>query len=298
MFLGEIGLLVSYGAITSKNVGSNIPQNFTYHSDRRPFDLCAKTYVGWKNDRQDHECALPLSKNEDYITLIGDSHAHHLYEGLKSVFNGSEHIAMFPASGQIHLIDVYSNSLVNNEFNQNLYKKAWMQILNDKKAKVIVLAHRPIISFVKGNIIDLANPELITPDAIYRDGARRTFKLLNKFNKKVIVILDNPDLLFSPNMCIRKMRPFLLTDKGDVCKFGRSHYDNNTASKTYNKILMDEAREYSNITFIDLSQYLCDSKFCYLSKDNKNLYWDKEGHFNIDGSKDVAKYIQSQITDL
>lgn len=295
--LGIIGYSIKRGYIKCNNV-LNTSQSYNYHSDMRPFDLCAKTYVGWKNDRQDHECALPLSKNEDYITLIGDSHAHHLYEGLKSVLNNSNNIALFPASGQIPFIDVYSFSLLNNLQNQKLYKKAWNNVLQDKNAKVIILAHRPSVSFLKGNMIDLANPKLNTPAEIYRDGARRTFKLLNEANKKVIVVLDNPDIPFSPNLCNRKMRLFLLSDNGNKCSFDRSYYDNNLAVKTYNRIVQEEAAAYDNIHFIDLSKYLCDNEYCYLSKENKNLYWDKDGHFNIDGSKYIARYIKAVLDKM
>lgn len=59
--LGIIVYSIKLGYLKSNNV-LNISQNYKDHSDMRPFDMCAKTYVGWKNDRQDQTCALPLSK--------------------------------------------------------------------------------------------------------------------------------------------------------------------------------------------------------------------------------------------
>lgn len=209
---------------------------------------------------------------------------------MKYVLNSSNNIALFPATGQIPFIDVYSVSLLKNLQNQKLYKKTWNNVLQDKNAKVIILAYRPSLSFKKDY---LANPELNTPAEMYRDGARRTFKLLNEANKKVMVVLDNPKLPFSPNLCNRKIRPFLLTGGGDVCRFDRALYDNNLAVKTYNRIVKEEASSYDNIYFIDFSKYLCDNKYCYLSKENKNLYRDQQGHFNTDGSRYIARYIKA-----
>ena len=80
-------------------------------------------------------------------------------------------------------------------------------ISQDDSVDTVILAHHPSCSF--SSILKNQTISLKDGDVILENGMRKTFDLLKKSNKKIIVVLDNPTIPFSPKKCIDRKLPFI-----------------------------------------------------------------------------------------
>ena len=79
-----------------------------------------------------------------------------------------------------------------------------------------------------------------------------------------------------------------------MCDFDRSIFDNYEPRNFFNSIVEKVAQEYDNITFVDLSDLLCDSSRCYIKKNDQVLYKD-ESHLSKEGSAFVAPHVDKAV---
>lgn len=187
-----------------------------------------------------------------------------------------------------------ANNINNIQFylkTSSEWDRAFEDALHNEKVKVVILSHSAGVSRNSNSIVDTSNlNSKFSVEQLHRVGAKRTFDLLKQFNKQVIVVQETPYLPIDPKKCV--MRKFRIS--AGNCSFDRKIFDNFEARKFYDGIMQDAAKNYDNITFLDLSKYLCDEKYCYLNKDGKILYSDG-AHFNIYGSTYFAKYLDQAI---
>ena len=171
-----------------------------------------------------------------------------------------------------------------------LHKNAYDYIINSPHIKTVVLAHSPTCSYY--DAIDRRNPHEKNSLKVLENGARRTFEILSKANKKILFVLDNPLLPHDPKYFIS--RPFRITDKEKYTSFPISNHKNNEIYREFNNLIITVSKDYPNVSTIDLSDILCDDKRCYAIKNNKLLYRDNN-HLNYNSSLYVAPYIIEKI---
>ena len=165
------------------------------------------------------------------------------------------------------------------------------QFLPFTKIKVVILAHEPSCSRV--DISDSLNPKSnLSKEVLHSIGAKRTFDLLKKYHKQVIIVKDNPLLPFDPISC--QSRPLSFHTHTKECSFDRSIFDKNEPRNFFNSIIEKVAKDYDNISFIDLGSFLCDKNKCYAKIDDKNLYRDVS-HLSTNGSEFVAPMLDDAI---
>ena len=231
----------------------------------------------------DNQCAMSNEFGHNSVALIGDSHAGHLYVGLKNYFK-KEGIEVFPCSCAIPFLDIKTSTKDKKyPFRENgyiLHKQALQHIAEDDRVKVVIMAHDPRCSY--GDVIDMRNVKENDATKILKNGLIRTLDFLKE--KEVIFILDNPNSPIHPDQC----NP-MLTDKNE-CKFLRSRHDNDHIRNNFNRIIKSVAKEYKNIFVVDLSDIFCGSEYCYLTKNGKLLYSD-QSHLSTHGSVIVSKVI-------
>ena len=154
---------------------------------------------------------------------------------------------------------------------------------------MVVLAHNPSCSRV--DISDSLNPKSnLSKELLHSIGAKRTFDLLKKYHKQVIIVKDNPLLPFDPKSC--QSRPLSFHTK--ECSFDRSIFDKNEPRNYFNSIIEKVAKDYDNISFIDLGNILCDKEKCYAKIRDKILYRE-QSHLNSYGSELVAPMLDKAI---
>ena len=259
------------------------------------YKICLTKYPEWSS--QDHNCLIENDPSKGIsVAIMGDSHSAHLLQGMYNLKNRSYNIHSFSISGHVPYYGF--KSLTKNadkhwsEMRSNgakVWDRAFMDELLDPNVKVFVLAHNPACS--RNDITDTLNSNSsLSSEQLHLIGAKRTFDLLKKHNKQVIIVKDNPTLPFAPQKC--NPRPIVFHKQ--LCSFDRTFFDNNEPRNFYNSVIEKVSKEYDNISFIDLSDLICDRTQCYLKANNKVIYEDLN-HLNITGSMLVAPLIDDAI---
>lgn len=257
--------------------------------------LCLAKYPEWKD--QDNNCHIEKDPSKRIsVAIMGDSHSGHLLHGMYNLANRTYNLHSFGVSGHVPYYGFKSLTKVADkrwsEMRSNgakVWDRAFKDELLDPNTKVFVLAHNPSCS--RKDITDTLNPNsTLSIEQLHFIGAKRTFDLLKKHNKQVIIVKDNPILPFLPQNC--KTRPIMF--RKSLCSFDRSIFDNNEPRNFYNGILEKVAKDYDNVSFIDLGNKLCDKEYCHVSIENKVIY-DDTSHLNKFGSTYVAPMVDEAI---
>ena len=261
---------------------------------------CMQKYPEWI--KQNYKCSLNL--NDDYkIAVIGDSHAGQLREGLQDwiqINKPTIGLDVFPISCQLPFLDFV---VVTNDRNLSrmrydgsfLVTRAIKDTVKDPNIKLIILAHRPLNSWIE--MKDRLNPNEKDRNLNYANGIKRTLDYISAYSdKKVLFILDNPQLPFAPSSCIS--RPLDLDFSGQrKCRFDKVLSEQKGHFAEYNRAVKHAVKMYKNVDYIDLHNALCNDDVCYLSDRGVALYRD-DNHFNVYGSKFVAPYIMKKVMEM
>ena len=258
-------------------------------------EACITKYPSWKD--QDCPCQIETNASKEVsVAVMGDSHAGHLISGMSKLKDRTYNLEYYSISCKVPYYKFKSaiGALNHPVFimrskGDELWDIAFEDVLNNPKIKVVVLAHNPSCS--REDISDSLNTKSNLPkEVLHAIGAKRTFDLLKKFHKQVIIVKDSPLLPFDPKSC--QSRPIVFHKH--LCSFDRSIFDNNEPRNFYNYILEKVAKGYDNISFIDLGSFLCDKNKCYAKIDDKNLYRDVS-HLSTNGSEFVAPMLDDAI---
>jgi hypothetical protein len=138
-------------------------------------------------------------------------------------------------------------------------------------------------------ILTLTNrPEISDFHEIFKIGMKDTIDKLLAKHKKVIFILDNPELGFNPQSCI-DTRPLRLTNKVRVrvpCAVSRQDFDER--NREYRELVFSVLKDFPAVHILDVAEAFCDDKWCWAMKDGKMLYRDDD-HLSLQGSELVGQ---------
>lgn len=258
---------------------------------------CQNYFPHW-NDINDNTCMFQKDAKPS-IVLIGDSHARHLYPGLRQLLPRGENLAVFPASCAAPFIDVLTamgdpRACALRKENYKRINSAIDYVLKNNSVKLVILGHNPLCSI--GDAKDIENPRDTNSIGVLKRAMRRTFLRFRENGKKVIIALDGPRLEFDPQLC--KGRPMrLFSAAEDHCSMSRSVFDANYAQKTYREIVREVLVEFPEVRVFDVANQLCDDEQCYVTRAGKMLYEDRE-HLGIVGSEYVAVPLLQLISSV
>ena len=127
---------------------------------------------------------------------------------------------------------------------------------------------------------------------VFADAMTRTLNMLTNANKKVIFIVDAPEMGFAPEMCV-DVRPFKLIDnKKTTCGIPKEVFDKRNAS--YLPIIAAQAQAFPQVKFLYPSKHLCDDQFCYAKKDGIIFYRDDD-HLSYEGGLRMGQFLENDI---
>ena len=256
----------------------------------------------------------PLTNKDAKIAIIGDSQAGQLGYGMLVKTNGG--VKMYDRNGCISFRDVdrydfrYEVGSCAKKTNVSLDA-----IINNTNIDTVILSMLGPVYLdnttfqnldsrliKKQNIIDLREPNNTDRYHIFKNGFRRTVKELIISGKKVIFVINVPELGMQFNSCLVKntnirWRPYGPIVESTVvnkpnCRYARELYDER--ANKYRSMLLKLKREFPSVIFIDLPKYFCDSNFCYGYEDNLLIYKD-EDHLNKHGSLKAAELILQEL---
>ncbi len=247
-------------------------------------------------DAEGDYCLTNATTETERIILIGDSHAKHTYPGLAAALPSARGMTQLGNGGCLPFTDTESTGVGGTDPCVASINKALQITKNDQVKTVILTSRGPLYLTGKGfGDVDVHNryianknhPDIKDPSLIFELGMRDTLSQLQKYNKKVIVVLDVPELGFDPKNCVES-RPLRLTDKAikSPCAVPRKEFE--ARNKIYRDLIQSVAKDFPNVSVFDAAAPFCDDNWCWAMKDGKMLYRDDD-HLSIDGSNFLAQ---------
>ncbi|WP_298623117.1 acyltransferase family protein [uncultured Legionella sp.] len=237
-------------------------------------------------------CNLSGTKKPS-IALIGDSHATALYQGLSELLEQQGDsllniggrlfldVATYPA-GNDSEIAVYQGGIRATEF-----------VAQETSLSTVIMASRGPFYITDGWIFTLiSEPEITDKQRVWEVGMRKTLDRMVLAKKRIIFIIDNPEIDFDPRKCIS--RPNNPLKKPPDCSIPKNQYDER--NKTYRELVLRILKEYPEVTVFDAAAYLCDKEKCWAKINNKVLYSDSN-HLSREGARYLSRELIKVIND-
>lgn len=213
------------------------------------------------------------------LIFWGDSHAWRLFQGyslldkalsVSTVLLGKHSCQSFYAFEGI-VGEQESRCAETFEKNKNLITREF------KDARIAILS-----TLIPTEIKDPAVKRLDV--GVLEEKLLATLSFLEAENKRVIMILDNPELDFDPSQCTR-------TGK---CK--RPREDTDKEQVIFRQIVARLKKKHPRLVTFDTVPLLCDDSYCYATRENTLIYEDRH-HLTKAGASylatDLVKLIQT-----
>ena len=249
--------------------------------------------------------SLPLGRPEAAtIMLIGDSHAAHLTTGLKLNLDNMVSDYTFPGCIPFYNVDRYDSRSKPGTCLKSISESLSFLEKSDRFKSVIISSMGPVylegtafngqdIARVTGLGVNLSNrPDVIDKYKVFEIGMRETLTRLFKAHKKVLFVIDVPELGFDPKTCFDS-RPLVISSKKRIlCSVSRSVYDNR--SSKFKNMIYSIAKDFPELIVYDPTNDFCDAHDCYASIEGIPLYADVD-HLNGYGSNFLIQKIILQL---
>jgi peptidoglycan/LPS O-acetylase OafA/YrhL len=278
----------------------------------------------WRRENQDLACKTRFPFAEKFlcrinrdespsIVVLGDSHSVSLYPGLVEALSQSSYpatIAGVGANGCVGFRDVWSYDRKTPEPDRVVCRNIINQVLDAAKAPsvktVLIVSRGPLYLSGKGFAPDdFANekrhdriltypprPELTNHAEIWEFAMHSTLTELTAAGKRVIFVLDNPELGFDPKTCIGSRLARILSNNvrnvRNPCAVSRAAFDER--NRDYRALVMKVLREFPQAVLVDGAKPFCDDEYCWGIKDGKLLYYDDD-HVSLEGARLIAREI-------
>lgn len=237
--------------------------------------------------------------------LIGDSHAQAIFGGFSELYTKhNTRLQLRAAAACPPFYDLTVQHIGHAEECKDVMNGFLDEAIKDSAIKTVILTSRgPLYltgqGFGDGDAISLKiKSKFVTPKSytdytdVFADAMSRTLGILTNANKKVIFIVDVPEMGFAPELCV-DVRPFKLFDnKKAICGITREVFEKRNAN--YLTIVAAQAQVFPNIKFLYPSKYLCDDQFCHAKKNGVIFYRDDD-HLSFEGSLRLGQLLEKDI---
>lgn len=249
-------------------------------------------------------CLINDINREPDVMLMGDSHGNSFYHGIaKELASKSINVLNRGGAGCLPFFNVADYSRGTKDECMNLVNQSLNLAIANASIKEVILIARWALAFTgKGydmsyesddRVISLiSQPDIKDFKQVFKISMKETIDRLHKANKKIVLVLDNPELGFNVKTCV-ETRPLSFSRKINTsCGVSRKDFDNRT--KEYKEVIASVLKDYPSIQVFDPSDYLCDSQWCSAIKDNKMFYRDDD-HLSLQGSEFMAHKLLPMI---
>jgi len=248
-----------------------------------------------------------LSKpDQPEILLLGDSHAYYLFPGLSDAVAASgKTLAQFGASGCPIFFDTERfDKRVDSACHPRMRKILTYAEQDPTVQTVILLQRGPLHIMGTGfgepekhqtdiQLVNMNRPDLVDNAQVFEYGMRETLRRFAQNNKKVIFVLDNPELHFDPKSCISS-RPLRLTSASVRSPCAVSQRDFEERNRVYRNIVNRVLLDFPKVKLVDASIPFCDGTRCWAKK-GEELYYLDSHHLSSHGVRLVAKQIVEKL---
>jgi peptidoglycan/LPS O-acetylase OafA/YrhL len=241
-------------------------------------------------------CQISNEQAPPTVALLGDSHAIHFYGAMKSYFDKrNENLLALGEGDCLPFYDV-DVKVTNHQAKKcpALNDPALDQATSSSSIHTIILSAYSVFAITgtgfpsmdaageRKTLQDLQNPSERSNTTIYREGLRRTVLRAMQAGKKVLFVLDNPELDFDPSSCIVH-RPFNFKEKGIRQPCGLPSVVVRDRQSLSRKLIVDTLAEFPEVKILDPLAVLCPESICLAGKDGVSFYMDRN-HLSPQGA--------------
>lgn len=234
------------------------------------------------------------------IALLGDSHALQLYPGLSARLAASgQSLRLLGASAcaPFHGLDI--RWTVDTKRCSAVMDGVLDEVIATPSIHTVVLAHRGPF-YVEGlpTAFELAREpqprvRLVLDGTLqptdnldaYRHAMARTLAALQRAGKRVILVIDTPEIAMEPRACVR--RP----PGPQGCGVPVDAYRDR--ARRYLQATAEVLRQFPAVEVWDLPRWFCDGPVCLARRGDDILYRDAD-HLTVRGSQRVAEQFTPQ----
>ncbi len=310
ILFGLLGLIAYIGYNTSernglpfrvKVSGSDIKQ-FSWDASLHREAICLKENPISKARLQNAYCLG--SRTLADIALIGDSHSNSLAAGLIELF--PQRILNLAGGGCIPFFDVDSGIKGQNPQCPSEDSKLFLDVVENTAtlSTVIISLRGPLYLSGTGFGPKEADTSRYikwtgVPDAgdyadVYEKSMRATLARFVAKKKKLIFVIDVPELGFDPKTCVESLLLRATSRTKSTCAVLRSEYDKRNFE--YRHLVFNVLKDFPEVKAFDSSVALCDSEWCWAMRDRQVLYRD-DNHLSVSGSRYVAASLAELINE-
>ena len=254
---------------------------------------CRKLYGLQKSD-----CST--SGPNPSIAFIGDSHAWHLFTGMKFVADEKKQGVIYLGKGGCPPL----KGVDTIEYDRDHDKKCtitfddYVRFFSSSfdTVKTVVLASLGP-SYISGHdfgdgrhrwslVSSQPQDKDASQQALYLAGTSRIIDFLEAKGKQVIFFADNPELGFRPATCMIQRPVQLLHKEQQHCSIPTAVVYARQAE--YREIIAKLKLLHPKLEVFDSTSYWCNQETCFISQDGNLLYLDKD-HLDFQGSKFIAE---------
>jgi peptidoglycan/LPS O-acetylase OafA/YrhL len=241
-------------------------------------------------------CTIKDNEKSPTVMLIGDSHADHLYPALLQFkpFQ-DDNILNLAGGGCAPFFDLPKENC------RTLMNEILNKVITTSSVHTVVLSNREILNLKSLDTLKLGyklnnlfSKSVTASDnsVIFQKSMRVTFQKLLRANKRVIYVIDIPELGFSPETCA--IRPWKISNEitKSPCTVQRDGIENH---KIYRELIKSVLNEFPQVTIWDTTGAFCDETYCFAIKEKKMLYRD-DNHLSEIGSLYLGNYLNEKYS--
>jgi peptidoglycan/LPS O-acetylase OafA/YrhL len=231
------------------------------------------------------------------VVLLGDSHANQYYFALADRYAArGERLLNLGGGGCLPFLDLESSEKGTTTRCADVMNRVLADTAANAAIRTVILASRgPLYTTGSGfgeverhnrYIRDRRDPGNERYPEVFAHAMERTLALLASAGKRVVMVLDVPELGFDPRACV-ELRPLTLAWKPRTpCAVPREVA--NARNQDYRALVRSVASRFPDVTVFDPWPALCDEASCWAQKDGVMLYRNDD-HLTLEGARRVME---------
>lgn len=237
------------------------------------------------------------------VALFGDSHALQLYPGLaERLGRTNQSLLLLGASGCPPGLDLDVQWTVDRKPCREVINAALDTLLQTPSIRTILVAHRGPF-YIEGLPTDFeqhkdpgarirlayGNEPVAHGDNVpaYRQAMARTLAALRQSGKRVVLVIDAPEIGLEPRDCL-PLREHTLTPHpvNTACAITVEAY--RQRAHRYLEVTQALLKDFGDLDVWDLPRAFCDDRLCHGMAGDRALYRDAN-HLSVNGSRWIAE---------
>ncbi len=244
------------------------------------------------------------------VVILGDSHSIAIYEGLENKLSQKNiGVILLGRDGCLPYMNTGTGSFSNKKsvlecLNKN--KETYKIFDKIKNLKVVILASRIAYYYTGYGYGDSEKKESrivfseyfynnpsYNQKAIFLKHLQETFSYFQKRKIYTFLIIENPELGFSPKVCLKR---FILPNPREKnCYLPEEEYIKRR--KIYLAEVKNLVKKYKYAFIIDPKEVFCKNNLCIIYENKIPLYYDDD-HLTIYGGKKLANHFYKELLKI